>query len=239
MIGARVPSLWLGSGVVVVGLHGTALAALALAGVRVAVPPVPEPVVMIELPPLAAPAPQMQQAMDEVQPQVRPDPVQPQSFAPRVPAPPVSAPLPRDPVAAQPPQPQPQPQENRGPTPPQPSAAQPQGTGSPDAPGNDPRAAQQEADYRSLVRGYIGRNRFSPPQSRRAGLSGDIGVRFIVNRAGDISSVTIARSSGHELLDSEAVEFVRRLRSVPAFPRDLRRAEIPLNITLRFSLESR
>lgn len=230
---------WLGSGAAVLAVHGVALVALMLAGVRLPAPPVPEPVVLIELPPLAAPAaaqPQMQAQQAEPQPET----IQPQTLAPRVAAPRVNAPLPREVVAVQPPQAQP----SRAPAPvqaqPAPQAAPaPQGQGTAEAQGDDPRAAQQEADYRSLVRSYVARNRFSPPQSRREGLSGDIGVRFNVNRSGDISNVAVARSSGHDLLDSEAVEFIRRLGNVPAFPRDLRRSDIPLTITLRFALERR
>lgn len=227
-------STWLGAGALVVAAHGGVLAAVLLAGMRLPVTPPEEPVVLIELPPLAVPAPQVQQAQSVPQPV--PQPVQPQSSAPLVEAPPVSAPLPREVVAAQPPQPQP----IRNPAPQQSSAppqAAPQSTS--DAPSSDPLAAQQETDYRSLVRGYVARNRFSPPKSRRAGLSGDIGVSFIVNRSGDITNVSVARSSGHALLDGEAVEFIRRLTSVPAFPRDLRRSQILLTITLRFALERR
>jgi len=239
MSARRASPVWLGSGAFVLAVHGGVLAALALMGVRMPAPPLPEPVVLIELPPLAAPAPQPEplEAAAETQPQ--PDPPVPQNLAPRVEAPPVAAPLPREVVAVQPPQPQPV----RASAPAQPQAprqnAPAQASGPSEAQGDDPRAQQQEADYRSLVRSFVARNRFSPPQSRRAGLSGDIGVRFVVNRRGDISEVAVARSSGHDLLDSEAVEFIRRLTNVPAFPRDLRRSEIPLTITLRFALERR
>ncbi len=222
---------WLSSGALVLAVHAGVLVLLALAGVRLPVPPMPEPVVLIELPPQAAPAPQV---VNETEPQPQANPEQPQSPAPRVVAPTVAAPLPRDVVAVQPPVPQPQASRAAPQAQPQPQAASASETQ-----GDDPRAQQQEADYRSLVRSHVARNRFLPPQSRRAGLSGDIGVRFVVNRSGDISSVAVARSSGHELLDSEAVEFIRRLTNVPAFPRDLRRAEIPLTVTLRFALERR
>jgi protein TonB len=104
---------------------------------------------------------------------------------------------------------------------------------------DDPRARKLEADYKSLVGSHIRRNRFSPPQSRKAGLSGDVKVRFKVDRGGGIGDVGIAQSSGHSLLDEEAVRFIQRLSPVPAFPRDLRKAEIPLTITLKFALESK
>ena len=231
--------LWLGSGALVLAAHGAGLMLLLLAGARLPQPPPPEPVVLVELPPLPAPAPAVANAAPQAD--QRPDPVAAPPLAPRITAPPVNAPLPREPVAVPPPVQSP---PQRAATPPAaaPAAAQaapaaPAGTGA--AAGDDPRAAQQEADYRALVRSHIGRNRFSPPQSRRAGLSGDIGVHFTVNRDGQIADVGVARSSGHALLDGEAVEFIRRLARVPAFPRDLRRAEIPLTITLRFSLERR
>mgnify|MGYP001225627659 CR=1 FL=1 len=103
--------------------------------------------------------------------------------------------------------------------------------------GFDPASQKAEADYKSLVGGHIRRNRFSPPQSKKAGLSGDVKVRFVVDRKGGISGVSVAGSSGHGLLDGEAVQFIQRLSPVPAFPRDLKKAEIPLTITLKFDLE--
>lgn len=230
---------WISSGALVLSLHGAALAVLATISTNSVLPPLPEPVVLVELAPLAAPMATNDQNAAEAEPVPEPFHTSPATPPLSLSAPLVNAPLPREVVAAQIAAKEPEQAPTSISPQPSPRAAGPQGMGDPGSPGDDPSSLQQEADYRSLVRAYVARNRFSPPQSRREGFSGDIGLRFVVNRHGDISQVTVSRSSGHELLDSEAVDFVRRLSNVPAFPRDLRRSDIPLSITLRFSLDRR
>ena len=232
---------WGIAGAIATALHAAVIAAVIYAVVPTE-PQVPEPVVLMELPPLAG-----QPAADPTvttpnQPQ--PPLPQPRLQTPPIDIPPVRAPLPSNPVTLPPPQPQVRPVQASAPQPVSPaSVPQPaQRAGVPDGadtPGNDPRAQKLEADYKSLVGSYIRRNKFSPPQSRKAGISGDVKVRFVVQRNGAITDVSVAGSSGKALLDGEAMEFLRRLTPVPSFPRDLRKSEIPLTITLKFDLESK
>lgn len=214
-----------------------ALGLLVLGLARNVDPPVPEPVVLVDLPP---PPPSSLAPSDAVQP----NPDQPHPITPSTPLTPLPTlpdshlPLPND--AATLPRNEPQRSENNS-TPQQPSQSptqpnRPESGAGPQT-GFDPASQKAEADYKSLVGGHIRRNRFSPPQSKKAGLSGDVKVRFVVDRKGGISGVSVAGSSGHGLLDSEAVQFIQRLSPVPAFPRDLKKAEIPLTITLKFDLE--
>ncbi|MGC1271378.1 MAG: TonB family protein, partial [Croceibacterium sp.] len=197
----------------------------------------------VELPPAGAPVQQVSAANPAVPQPLSPvTPITPQ---PRIDAPLVRAPLPADAVTLPPPAPvqraAPQPVAPvSAPAPAQVSAmatARPEGIGT--SPGFDAAAQKAEADYKSLVGSFIRRNRFSPPQSRKAGISGSVKVRFIVDRRGGISAVAVAGSSGADLLDREAVQFVQALGRVPAFPNDLRKAEIPLSMTLKFDLERR
>lgn len=233
---------WGGAGAGVVLIHAAALGAV-LALTRPFTPPEEEPVVLVELPPPGL-GPQLP-VYTPAQAQPLPNPFQPAAplpfDVPPAPVPPDSAFPPPSPAGPVPPAAQPaQPNQQQPAQPEQRPSQQPaQGGGSPDSVGSDPAAARAEADYKSLVGSYIRRNRFSPPQSRKAGISGDVRVRFVVNRSGAISNVSVAGSSGHALLDGEAVAFIQRLTPVPAFPRDLRKAEIPLTITLKFDLERR
>lgn len=225
------------------GVALVAHAVIAAAAVWLAVPhdpPVPEPVMLVELPPAGAPAQQVSAANRAVpQPLAPITPVTPQ---PRIDAPLVRAPLPADAVTLPPPAavqraaPQPVAAPAQAPVAAV-AAARPEGIGT--SPGFDAAAQKAEADYKSLVGSFIRRNRFSPPQSRKAGLSGSVKVRFIVDRRGTISAVAVATSSGADLLDREAVQFIQALGRVPAFPSDLRKAEIPLSMTLKFDLERR
>lgn len=225
---------WGGAGAVAFAAHAV-VALMVLAWVRPAEPAIPDPVVLVELPPPSSPealARSTPQPLDPQQPQPMPQaPVTPLPDVPlaRLPVPDTALTLPRN---------EPQKAANpatSGPTEPAAQSKPDQGSG--EQPGNDPAAQKAEADYKSLVGGHIRRNRFSPPQSKKAGLSGTVKVRFVVDRKGGISGVSVAGSSGHGLLDSEAVQFIQRLSPVPAFPRDLKKAEIPLSITLKFDLE--
>jgi protein TonB len=211
------------------------VAVMVLAWVRPAEPPIPDPVVLVELPPPSSP-----EALARSTPQpLDPQTPQPMPHAPVTPLPDVPLarlPVPDDAVTL--PRNEPQRASHPAASGPAEPAAQPrQDQGGGDQAGNDPAAQKAEADYKSLVGGHIRRNRFSPPQSKKAGLSGTVKVRFVVDRKGGISAVSVAGSSGHGLLDSEAVQFIQKLSPVPAFPRDLRKAEIPLTITLKFDLE--
>jgi len=89
---------WTVAGLAALAAHGAA-AALVLAWVRPAEAPVPEPVVLIELPPAAAAPPAAAQSAE----QPRPDYVPPQTLAPPLDVPLVRAPLPKDPVTLPPP----------------------------------------------------------------------------------------------------------------------------------------
>jgi protein TonB len=214
-----------------------ALAFLVLGLARPVDPPVPDPVVLVDLPP---PPPSAVAATDAVPPSSeQPHPITPSTPLTPLPALPDSRlPLPSDTTTL--PRTEPQRSESSA-TPQQPSqpSAQPSRPESGAGPqtGFDPAAQKAEADYKALVGGHIRRNRFSPPQSKKAGLSGDVKLRFVVDRKGGISGVSVAGSSGHSLLDSEAMQFIQRLSPVPAFPRDLKKADIPLTITLKFDLE--
>lgn len=238
-------AVWGTAAAVAVAVH----AGIAAAAVLLAVPhdpPVPEPVVLVELPP--AGAAQVASAASPAQPQPLPQ-LSAATPPPRFDAPLVRTPLPADEVTLPPPAPvqRAAPQQLAASTPaqaqtssPAPALATParaEGAGS--SAGFDAAAQKAEADYKSLVGSFIRRNRFSPPQSRKAGLSGSVKVRFIVDRRGTISAVAVAGSSGADLLDQEAVQFIQKLGRVPAFPTDLRKAEIPLSMTLKFDLERR
>lgn len=237
--------LWGGAAGIALTIHVVALAG-ALLWARQTPAPVEEPVVLVELPPEAAPAPQSSAVQSQIQPQPVVQPVE----TPRLPVdvPQVRAPLPREIVTLPPPAPT-QPVRAAAPSVsmPQPVAQAQVAPAAPPANGsntavdasNDPKAKKTEADYKALVGSYIRRNKFSPPQARKAGVSGETKVRFVVHRDGSISDVGVAGSSGSSLLDGEAVQFLQRLTPVPSFPRDLRKPEIPLTITLKFALESK
>lgn len=103
----------------------------------------------------------------------------------------------------------------------------------------DAKSKKVEADYKSLVGSYIRRKKFSPPESRKAGIGGNIKLSFTVDRSGRIGAVNVANGSGNPTLDREAVSHLQSISPVPAFPRDLRKNEVFLAITLKYDVKQK
>ena len=219
-----------------------AVGALVLSWTRQGEPPVPEPVVLVELPPEAAPAPAVAAVQPVAQPQ--PDYVPPQVLATQVEVPPVLAPLPRDPVVLPPPPP-PLPMRRAAPAP---EAAPPtnalavtpagRGTGTSATPGSDPKARIQEADYFALVSAHLNRKKRYPVEAKKARLQGVVTIRFTVDRDGNVSNVSIRRSSGHDLLDSATLELLQRVAPLPHMPASMRRDSVTLSLPIDYSLKT-
>ena len=71
-----------------------------------------------------------------------------------------------------------------------------------------------------------------PSLARRRGEEGRVLLRLTVNAAGRVEAVSVARSSGHDLLDQEAQRTVARWRFQP--PREKRMvAQVPITFRLR------
>lgn len=194
-------------------------------------PPVPEPVVLIELPPETAPAPAVAASQDLARPQ--PDHVPPQAVTPPIEVPPVRAPMPQDPVTLPSPAPPP-PVRQAAPAPAAPAAAGPVAA----APGSDPRARAQEADYFSLISAHLNRKKRYPAEAKKAMQQGIVTVRFTVDREGNVSGVAIKRTSGHALLDQATIELVQRVAPLPRMPASMKRDTITLSLPIDYSLKT-
>lgn len=73
-----------------------------------------------------------------------------------------------------------------------------------------------------------------PPQARQRGIEGRVLLRLTVNAAGRVETVSVARSSGNELLDEEARRTVSRWRFHPPQRRDPAIvAQVPIVFRLR------
>ncbi len=229
---------WSVAGAAALAVH-IGIAALVLAWARPSEPPVPEPVVLIELPPLAAaPAPSV--ATSQPVAQLQPDYVPPQTQTPPIEIPPVRAPLPSNPVTvpiAAPPSParQSAPAPAAAPANPAPAVAAP---GTSTAQGSDPRARQQEADYFSLVSAHLNRRKSYPPEARQARQQGVVTVRFTVDRSGGVSGISIKRSSGHDILDSATLALVQRVAPLPRMPASMQRDSVTLSLPIDYSLRT-
>ncbi|MDR2735185.1 MAG: TonB family protein [Spirochaetota bacterium] len=71
-----------------------------------------------------------------------------------------------------------------------------------------------------------------PPQARRAGIQGTTEVGFVIHADGSVSGVRVRASSGHAILDEEAVAAVFAAAPFPKPPASARIA-IPVSFKLR------
>ncbi len=229
---------WSLAGTVALAAH-LGVAALVLAWARPAEPPLPEPVVLIELPPQAVPAPAV--ATQQAAEQPLPDHVPTQTLTPPIDIPPVRAPLPSNPVTLPPPPPllparQASPASATAPA--NPDAVSPTGTGTSTTPGNDQRARQQEANYFALVSAHLNRRKVYPAEARQARQQGVVTVRFTVDRNGGVSGISIKRSSGHDILDRATLDLVQRVAPLPHMPASIQRDSVTLSLPIDYSLRT-
>lgn len=88
------------------------------------------------------------------------------------------------------------------------------------------------SSWRGAVMSHLNRHkRF--PDSASAG--GTVTVSFSINRNGSVTGARLARSSGADALDSEAVATVRRASPVPAPPAHIAGSTITLTVPIRYS----
>ncbi|WP_137678926.1 energy transducer TonB [Aurantiacibacter suaedae] len=211
----------------------------------------PDPVMIVELPAGAAPAPS-QGTVEPEQEQVQPvEQALPDTVIPRLPIPRVETPMSSEPVAVPTPPLAPQRVQPQAQTRPQPAparsapaplaapAATP-GTGTTNAgsgAGENPRAKAEQADWIALVNNHLARRKRYPQEARRAGQEGTPSVRFTVDRRGRVSNVSIVRSSGHQLLDETTVQLVQRTAPFPAMPRSMQRDSITITLPIEYALD--
>ena len=229
---------WAAAGAFAVAAHG---ALIGLAMTMVAHSPqalVPEPVVMVELPPQAAPA-------HDMAPPTRQEPVLARTAPPRFAVPPAVPPIPQDIAPLLPPGTATlSAQANHVALAAQPAApmsavsSMGAGTGISATAGNDPKAVQQEADYFSLVSAHLNRRKTYPAEARKARAQGVVTVRFTVDRNGGVTAVAIKRGSGHPVLDQATLDLVQRVAPLPRFPKSMTKDSVTLALPIDYSLRT-
>lgn len=180
------------------------------------------------------PIPDAPETMDEAEPPPAPEVVEqlPDEKIPDLPPPPPMAeavlPAPR-PVVPEPPppeKPKPEPKKerkaSRRPAAPVTSAApksEAPTANTAAAPSmGDSASRAQIADWRGSVSGRLNRFKRYPNESRSKGEEGIAYIRFSMDRSGNVTSVSLVKSSGFPALDSEALELPRRASPFPPPP---------------------
>jgi protein TonB len=153
----------------------------------------------------------------------------------------VRAPLPVNPVTLPAPAPVRQPVASPAPATATPAPAIPSRSSSAapsTAPGTNPRARQQEADYFSLVSAHLNRRKTYPVEARQARQQGVVTVRFTVDRNGGVSVTSIKRSSGHDVLDQATLALLQRVAPLPRMPATMQRDSVTLSLPIDYTLRT-
>jgi len=222
-----------------IALHGVMLFGLSpeRRARKPAAPPPPLEARLVEPPaPPAPPAPPPPPPPPKVEP-VRPAP------PPRPVVKPIARPKPPPPAPVAKPAPEPQPESEpepepvRQPAPASPPIARIEPAPAP-APG--PTAEQLEAvtreQYRlELINAARGHNRY-PPLARENNWEGEVRVRMQIGADG-VVSLGVEKSSGHPVLDRQAVEMFRRAQAQVPVPASLRGKALSFELRAIYNLK--
>lgn len=97
-------------------------------------------------------------------------------------------------------------------------------------------SASQAPAWQGMLLGRLQRAKRYPDGARGRREEGVASLTFSMSRDGQVLSARIARSSGSEELDAEALAMVRRAEPLPAPPADVPGNPITLTVPVRFSL---
>ena len=91
------------------------------------------------------------------------------------------------------------------------------------------------SDYRAKVAARLRRARSYPAAARAENLTGTATVTFTIRTGGDVGRVSLAKSSGHRILDQAAVEMVHRAAPFPPLPQGAGNS-ITVTVPVRFDV---
>jgi protein TonB len=233
--------------VVVLALHAGAVAALlvrhepaermaATEAILIDMTPAPPAKEPIPEPEEAHAAPPPPQAEEPPPPPEPPPPeVTPEVVLPSPPPPPTPPPPQRRPLTPR----HPRPQAVTSHAAPAETPAEPAPVAAPAAPGTAtaPRAGGGGiSSWQGQLMGRLQAVRRYPESSRARREEGVVQLNFTMDRAGNVLSARIARSSGYPALDQETLELARRASPLPSPPDEVAGNPLTLTVPVRFSL---
>jgi protein TonB len=97
---------------------------------------------------------------------------------------------------------------------------------------SSPASAGAMESYGLAVNRHVQRYKRYPGEAAKAGMKGAVRLSISIGGAGNLSAARVTGSSGHALLDSEALATVRR---AAPYPRPPSGAKAQFSLTLRYS----
>lgn len=92
------------------------------------------------------------------------------------------------------------------------------------------------SSYFARIQAHLLRHRVYPPEARASGVTGVAQVIFSLSRDGRVLSVSLARGSGHRVLDQAALDMVRRAAPYPPIPSEIAASRLEMGAPVRFDL---
>ena len=99
-----------------------------------------------------------------------------------------------------------------------------------------PDTARARESYKDVLRGLIDRYKEYPAFARRARKEGVCVLRCVVERSGEIKSVSVLSSSGNGMLDGAAERAVKNVGKFPPVPGEIGGQEVLFEVAVAFRL---
>ena len=93
------------------------------------------------------------------------------------------------------------------------------------------------AQYRLALIGAAKRHKTYPPRAIDRGLEGRVDVRLVIGTDGALARVLVRRSSGHDVLDRQALELLRTASGLTPVPPALRNREFAVEVPVLYELK--
>lgn len=107
-----------------------------------------------------------------------------------------------------------------------------------------PRAVPDAVDpgslgqYRLALIGVARRHKLYPDAARERGWEGRVAVELVLDADGALAAATVKHSSGHAVLDQEALQMLRRAAALTPVPPALKGREFRLEVPVLFELRN-
>jgi len=94
----------------------------------------------------------------------------------------------------------------------------------------------QTIAYKEIIHQHIENHKRYPILAARKGLEGNVRLRFLLHRNGQVEHIQIVRASAIPLLDDAAKSAVQTGNPFPPFPESIKEASLWIEVTVNFEL---
>jgi protein TonB len=94
----------------------------------------------------------------------------------------------------------------------------------------------QTIAYKVIIHQHIESHKRYPTLAARRGWEGNVSLRFLLHRNGQVEQIQIAQSSKVPLLDEAAKLAVQTGNPFPPFPEGIKEASLWIEVTVNFEL---